>query len=58
MNINDLYRSQDDKVFRIIGLDIEGENFWVTYKNTQTDQEYSCLQEAFLLRFSPQAQSR
>lgn len=53
MKLNDLYRTTDDKNFKVIGLELKDNDPWVTYTNTQTGQEYSCRQEAFLSRFSP-----
>lgn len=53
MKLGDLYRAHDTAEFKIIALEIKENDPWVTYINTQTEQEYSCRQEAFLSRFSP-----
>ena len=58
MKLGDLYRAIDEKTFKIVGLEMVNSDPWVTYINTQTEQQYSCRQEAFLSRFSPQPQSR
>lgn len=58
MNLNDLYRANDERSFKITGLELRDNDPWVTFINTQTEQEYSCRQEAFLLRYSPMPQSR
>jgi hypothetical protein len=52
MKLNELYRS-NDKTFQVTGLEIKDNDPWVTYINTQTNESYSCRQEAFLSRFSP-----
>lgn len=48
-----LYSSGTGRTFRILGLELRNNDPWVIYTNTQTLQEYSCRQEAFLSRFSP-----
>jgi hypothetical protein len=53
MKLNDLYRTDTAVEFKITGLELRDNDPWVTYINTQTLQEYSCRQEAFLSRFSP-----
>ena len=58
MNLKDLYTDGKGHNFAITGTSLKDTDPWVTYKNTQTDQEYSCRQEAFLSRFSPLPQSR
>jgi hypothetical protein len=58
MILGDLFRANDEKVFKITGMEIKDNDPWVTYINTQTEQEFSCRQEAFLSRFSPLPQSR
>jgi len=57
MKLNELYRS-NDKTFQVTGLEIKDNDPWVTYINTQTNESYSCRQEAFLLRFSLLPQPR
>jgi hypothetical protein len=56
MKLNDLFTS-GDKTFIINGISLKDNDPWVYYTNTQTRQEYSCRQEAFLSRFSPLPQS-
>lgn len=60
MKLNDLYRSTDGKVFKIRAVFNKDEENdpWVEYFNTETLQEYSCRQEAFLSRFSLLPESR
>ena len=58
MKLNDLYTDGKGLVFVIIGNSLKDGDPWVFYKNTRTEQEYSCRQEAFLVRFSPLPQSR
>ena len=57
MKLNELYRG-GDKTFQVTALELKDGNPWVTYINTQTLQEYSCRQEAFLSRFSLLPQPR
>jgi hypothetical protein len=57
MKLNELYRG-GDKTFQVTVLELKDGNPWVTYINTQTLQEYSCRQEAFLSRFSLLPQPR
>ena len=51
MELNQIYSGSDSKQFQIVGLELKDNDPWVTYINTQTLQEYSCRQEAFLSRF-------
>ena len=53
MKLGDLYRAVESVEFKVTGLELRDNDPWVTYINTQTEQEYSCRQEAFLSRFSP-----
>lgn len=57
MNLNDLYRGGNN-TFQVIGLALKDGDPWVTYINTQTNESYSCRQEAFLSRFSLLPQPR
>ena len=57
MELKEIYRGTD-KEFQVIGLELKDSDPWVTYINTQTQQEYSCRQEAFLSRFSLLPQPR
>jgi len=57
MELNELYASIG-KTFQITRLEIKDGDPWVIYINTQTQQEYSCRQEAFLARFSLLPQPR
>ena len=52
MKLGDLYNAGSGKVFRITGLELKDNDPWVMYVNTQTNESYSCRQEAFLSRFS------
>lgn len=58
MKLNELYSDGRGKVFIITGTSLKDNDPWVAYKNTQTEQEYTCRQEAFSSRFSPLPQSR
>ena len=53
MKLGDLYRATGTAQFKVVALESKDNDPWVTYINTQTEQEYSCRQEAFLSRFSP-----
>lgn len=60
MKLNDLYSGNNGSTFKIKAIfnPNEENDPWVEYFNTDTLQEYSCRQEAFLLRFSPLPQPR
>lgn len=58
MELNQLYSSATGTQFKITVLELKEGDPWVTYINTQTLQEYSCRQEAFLSRFSLLPQPR
>jgi hypothetical protein len=58
MKINDRYAAPNGKAFKVIGLEIKDSDHWVTYINLQTNESYSCRQEAFLSRFSLLPQPR
>lgn len=60
MKLNNLYSGGNGQVFKIKAVfNKNDENDpWVEYFNTETLQEYSCRQEAFLSRFSPLPESR
>lgn len=53
MKLLDLYSAGHGTYFQITGLELKDNDPWVTYINTDTKQEYTCRQEAFLARFSP-----
>jgi len=53
MKLYDLFTDGRGRNFTITGITSKDNDPWVTYTNTQTKQEYSCRQEAFLSRFSP-----
>jgi hypothetical protein len=53
MKLGDLYGGTEGRQFKVTELELRDTDPWVTYINTQTEQEYSCRQEAFLSRFSP-----
>jgi len=58
LKVDALWTDGRDQEFRIISLapDLEGHD-WVYYRNTRTEQEYSCWLESFLHRFQPKPQS-
>lgn len=58
MELKELFTDGRGNTFVITGLEIKDKDPWVRYQNQKTEQEYSCRQEAFLLRFSPLPQSR
>ena len=58
MELNQIYSGGNGLVFKITGLELKDGDPWVSYTNTQTLQEYSCRQEAFLSRFSLLPQPR
>jgi hypothetical protein len=58
MELNQVYSGGNGLVFKITGLELKDGDPWVSYTNTQTLQEYSCRQEAFLSRFSLLPQPR
>jgi hypothetical protein len=51
MKLNDIYSDGTSKVFVITGLELKDNDPWVSYTNKQTQQAYTCRQEAFLSRF-------
>lgn len=53
MKLLDLFSDGKSKTFQIVGLELKDFDTWVRYINIQTNESYSCRQEAFLLRFSP-----
>jgi hypothetical protein len=53
MKLHDLFSDGKGCIFTVTSITLKDNDPWVTYINTQTKQEYSCRQEAFLLRFSP-----
>jgi hypothetical protein len=57
MKLNEIYGSIG-KTFLVTGLELKDGDPWVTYINTQTNESYSCRQEAFLSRFSLLPQPR
>ena len=52
MRLNDLFTDGKSNTFQITVIELKGTDPWVGYINTQTRQEYTCRQEAFLSRFS------
>jgi len=52
VNVGDHYFSNDGKTFEIVDFWVQEGEAWVKYINTKTEQEYQCLHEAFLSRFS------
>ncbi len=52
MEIGTLWRSSDDRFFKIIDVEITNSGKWVTYINTSTKETFRCLYGAFELRFS------
>lgn len=51
MKLNDVYSDGRDQTFQVKSLELKDGDPWVGYFNTQTLQEFSCRQEAFLARF-------
>jgi len=47
----ELYTSYNRDQFEVIEHYLKDQDPWVRYRNTQTGQEYTCRQEAFLQRF-------
>jgi len=45
------YADSGHKVFEIQQLYTQDDAAWVRYTNTQTSEEYTCLEAAFLARF-------
>lgn len=41
-----------ERHFKISDIKIVDNNVWIYYNNVLTKQEYSCLKEAFLQRFT------
>jgi len=52
MKLNDLYGG-NSKIFRITSIELKDSDMWVGYVNIQTNQSYTCRQEAFLARYNP-----
>jgi hypothetical protein len=52
VNVGDLYFSSNGSVYEIVDFWVAEGDPWIKYRNTLTGQEYSCLNDAFLLRFS------
>jgi hypothetical protein len=52
VNVGDLYFSSNGSVYEIIDFWVMDGDPWIKYKNTFTGQEYTCLNDAFLSRFS------
>ena len=51
MKVGSLW-SGGDRRFKINDIKIVDNNVWIYYNNVLTKQEYSCLKEAFLQRFT------
>ena len=51
---NQIYTAHDFLRFQVTRTWLEDQDPWVEYTNTQTQQVYTCRQEAFLARFSLQ----
>ena len=58
VSIGDLYFSNDGNVFEIIDFWVQEGEPWIKYRNTFSGHEYTCLNEAFLSRFSYTQPSR
>lgn len=52
MTLNQIYTDNNRNNFIVTALEVKDTDPWVYYSNTQTQQAYSCRQEAFLSRFS------
>ena len=46
------WKGVDGITFVVLKLEDSTQGMWVFYKNEKTDQEYHCLLDAFLDRFS------
>lgn len=57
MKLNDVYSDGRDQTFQIKSLESKDGDPWVGYFNTRTLQEFSCRQEAFLVRFKSMPKS-
>lgn len=53
--IGQRWTATDAKRFEIMDLLAQEDDAWVTYRNIETLQEYSCRLEAFRARFRPEA---
>ena len=51
MKVGSLW-SGGDRRFKINDIKIVDNNTWIYYNNVSTRQEYSCLKQAFLQRFT------
>ena len=51
MKIGSLWASADRR-FKVNDIKIVDNEIWIYYNNVLTKQEYSCLKEAFLQRFT------
>jgi hypothetical protein len=51
LSLNSHWIAGDGQTFRIVELG-DGDNAWVHYVNIRTGQDYACLAEAFLARFT------
>ncbi len=52
VNVGDLYFSSDGNTFEITDFWVQDGEPWIKYRNTFTGHEYTCLNDAFLSRFS------
>ena len=52
MKPGERYTATNHKIFEILELYTQDHQPWVRYINLQTSEEYTCLEAAFLARFS------
>lgn len=50
--VNAIYTSPQGLEFKITALPYKDSDPWVEFKNSQTNQAYSCRLEAFLARYT------
>jgi hypothetical protein len=51
MKLGSMWSSTNSKKFKITDLKVIGDQKWIYYMNVNTNQNYSCLEEAFKSRF-------
>ena len=47
------YTSTDSKLFEVMAVFHKNGSLWAHYKNTQTNEEYTCTLDSFNTRFTP-----
>jgi hypothetical protein len=54
MKIGSVWQSNDSTIFVVKNIETINNQTWIFYKNAKTQQEYSCLKDAFTSRFREQ----